>query len=195
MKGKSQSKKEPAVQAIGIGASIGGPAAIAEILGEMPNTLPIPIFIVQHIIPEFTEDFIRWLQGQTKLIVRPAKDGEIAKAGTVYIPVKGCQIEIKRGGLLSLKNIPNQPSIDCLFKSLAETYASHCIGVILTGMGNDGAEGLFAMKLKGALTIAQDEESCIVFGMPKEAILLGAASQVLPLNKIAAVLKEQIEGT
>lgn len=183
------------IKAIGIGASLGGPTALVKILQGLSDTFSVPIFVVQHIIPGFTPDFIQWLQERTKLRICLAKNGEMAMPGWVYVAADACQMGVKKGGIISLVNIPipvKQPSIDYLFKSLAETCQSHCIGVILTGMGNDGAEGLLAMKQQGALTIAQDEESCLVFGMPKEAILLGAVSQVLPLNRIAPMLNAQV---
>lgn len=186
---KLESKQE--IQAVGIGASLGGPLAIAKILEDLPASFPAPIFIVQHIVAGFTENFIRWLQERSKLKITSAKDGEKAKPGYVYIAADNCQMKIVKGDLISLDNSAKsgiQPSVGHLFKSLAETYGPHCVGVILTGMGKDGAKELLMMKQKGAYTIAQDEESCLMFGMPKEAILLGAAERVLPLNMIAETL-------
>lgn len=187
----SQIEPHTEIKAIGIGASLGGPLAIAKILEELPISFPVPIFIVQHIVAGFVENFIRWLQERSKLRIYLAKDGEVAKPGCVYIAADRCQMKIKKGGVISLVHTftPGlQPSVGILFKSLADTYDSHCIGVILTGMGRDGAAELLIMKQKGAYTIAQNEESSVMFGMPKEAILLGAARQVLPLNSIASTL-------
>lgn len=186
---------ESEIKAVAIGASLGGPLAICEILSELPSTFPVPIFIVQHIVAGFTEGFVRWLQGRSKLHVCLAKDKERAKPGTVYIAADNFQMEVNKGGVISLVNgAPDgrQPSIASLFKSVAENYGPSSIGVILTGMGRDGAQELLQMKQKGALTIAQDEESCLMFGIPKEAILLGAARYILPLNKIANTLTKLV---
>ncbi len=183
---KAELKTE--IKAVGIGASLGGPLAIAKILEELPPTFPVPIFIVQHISVGFSQDFINWLQERSRLRICAAKEGEKARPGCVYIAADACQMKVKEGGLISLDYTitPNiQPSISHLFKSLVDTYGSHCIGVILTGMGKDGAEELLTMRQNGAYTIAQDEESSVMFGMPKEAILLGAAREILPLNMIA----------
>lgn len=179
------------IKAIGIGASLGGPLAIAKILNDLPADFPVPIFIVQHIAAGFVSEFIRWLQRQSKLQIHPAKHGEKARPGHVYIAADACQMEIKYGDLISLDytTTPHiQPSVDHLFRSLAHTYGPHCVGVLLTGMGRDGAAEMLTMKKKGAYTIAQDEASCLMFGMPKEAIALGAAQQILPLNMISAML-------
>lgn len=179
------------IKAVGIGASLGGPLAIAKILEELPFSFPVPIFIVQHIAAGFSEDFIIWLQERSQLRIYLAKNKETAKPGCVYIAADACQMEIKNEGVISLDYTNTsgiQPSVGHLFKSLADVYGPHCIGVILTGMGRDGAAELLVMKKRGAYTIAQDEESCLMFGMPKEAILLGAACQVLPLNMIASAL-------
>lgn len=184
------------IKAVGIGASLGGPLAIAKILDDLPSSFPVPIFIVQHIVAGFTENFIKWLQERSNLQINQAKDGEKAKPGCVYIAADGCQMEIKNGDLISLDYTQNsafQPSVGRLFKSLAATYGSHCIGVILTGMGKDGAAELLTLKQKGAYTIAQDEESSLMFGMPKEAILLGAVNKVLPLNMIACTLNALVK--
>jgi len=191
---KTVEKRE--IKAVGIGASLGGPLAIAQILEELPASFPIPIFIVQHIAVGFSDEFIRWLQGRSKLQIYSARDGEIAKPGCVYIGADASQMHIKHGDVISLdySTIPStQPSVNHLFKSLADTYGPHCVGVILTGMGRDGAKELLNMKKNGAYTIAQDEASCLMFGMPKEAILLDAVREILPLNMIAARLIELVE--
>lgn len=182
---------EKNIEAIGIGASLGGPIAIAQILKELPSSFPVPIFIVQHIVPGFTKNFAQWLQGQSKLHVAIATHGEIAKPSCVYIAPDGCQMEIKAGGVISLNSdtpLERYAPINSLFKSMAKTYNSHCVGVILTGMGKDGTAGLLSMKQNGAITLAQNEESSLIFGMAKEAISSGSVSQVLPLDVIASTL-------
>lgn len=175
--------------AVAIGASLGGPLAIAQILSELPEDFSVPIFVVQHIAAGFTDGFIKWLQDRTKLKVLAVKDGLNAKAGHVYVAIDGYQMIVKKGNHISLEVSEHvQPSINILFKSISQAYGPNAIGILLTGMGRDGAEGLLAMKQKGGVTIAQDKESSIVFGMPKEAIQLGAATKVLPLNAIASTL-------
>lgn len=183
------------IQAVGIGASLGGPVALGKILEDLPASFPVPIFIVQHIAAGFTEDFIKWLQDHSKLPIYAAKNGTIAMPGCVYIAADASQMEVKKGGVIVLENAKSagiQPSVASLFKSLANTYGARCIGVILTGMGKDGAEELLHMKQQGAYTIAQDEESCLMFGMPKEAIKLGAAREILPLNLIGPTLNSLV---
>lgn len=191
---KIEQRKE--IRAVGIGASLGGPVAISKILEDLPASFPVPIFIVQHIAIGFTEDFIRWLQEKSKLRIYAAKDGEKAKPGCVYIAIDECQMEVKKGDIISLDYTSKstiQPSAARLFKSLANTYGANCAGVILTGMGKDGAAELLMMKQMGAYTIAQDEKSSLMFGMPKEAILIEAACEVLPLNLIASALNTLVE--
>lgn len=184
-------EKHAEIKAIAIGASLGGPLAICEILKALPHEFPVPLFIVQHIAAGFTEGFVKWLQEYCKLPVYLAKDKELAKPGCVYVAADSLQMEIKKGNVISLADHAEsklQPSVGHLFKSMAETYGPAGVGVILTGMGKDGARELLLMKQKGAYTIAQDEESCLMYGMPKEAILLGAAKHILPVQKIARTL-------
>lgn len=193
----SEKKKQHKVKAVAIGASLGGPIAICEILSALSDKFPVPIFIVQHIAAGFTDGFVRWLQEHSRLRICLAEHQGKALPGCVYVGADSLQMEVKKGNLISLADpLQNklQPSVGCLFKSMADTYGSECIGVILTGMGRDGAKELLLMKQKGAYTIAQDEESCLMFGMPKEAILLGAAEQVLPLQKIADTLNTLVMG-
>lgn len=182
--------KEFDIKAVGIGASLGGPLAISQILSELPPSFPVPIFIVQHMALGFAEGFAKWLQQKTPLKVVLAKDKEQAIPGFVYIGADNCQLEVQKGGFISLKPNPekSQASIGRLFQSMASCYGSHAAGVILTGMGRDGAMELLQMKQKGAYTIAQDEASCVMYGIPKEAVLLGAARRILPLDKIAHFL-------
>lgn len=188
-------KQQEKIKAIGIGASLGGPVAICKILSELSPTFPVPIFVVQHIAKGFTESFARWLQSSSKLRVCIAQDQEKAQPGFVYVAGDNHHMEVKKGDIISLSDheeTKHQPSIGRLLQSMADTYGAHCAGVLLTGMGSDGAKELLVMKRKGAYTIAQDEESCVMFGIPKEAILLGAAKHVVPLEKIAHVLNDLV---
>lgn len=186
------SMPKTAVEAVAIGASLGGPLAIAAILAEMPPAISVPLFIVQHISSGFTEGFVRWLQGHCALPVSLACDGVQALPGHVYVAPDHCHLEIANQNKIFLDKTPTpglQPSVSRLFASMARTYGPRCIAVLLTGMGRDGAAELLALRNAGAYTIAQDESSCIMFGMPKAAIELGGAVAVLPLNQIAPMLK------
>lgn len=179
------------VEAVAIGASLGGPAAISVIISQLPASFPVPIFIVQHIARGFTPGLVSWLQGYTVLPVHLAEQDLQAQPGCIYVAPDGYHMEIKNGGIINLTSTPDdglRPSVGRLFKSMAETYGARAIGVILTGMGKDGAKELFHMRKAGAQTIAQDADSCIVFGMPQEAIALGAAQHIIPLNMIAEAL-------
>lgn len=184
-------KDLPTVNAIAIGASLGGPQAIAKILAELPSSFPVPIFIVQHIAVGFVDGFIKWLQNHCRLSITLASNYKVALPNHIYIAPDKFHMEVKKGNIIYLDSSPPyspQPAIGRLFCSMAHTYGPHGVGVILTGMGKDGAQDLLLMKQKGAYTIAQDEKSCVMFGIPREAITIGAATQVLPLEKIALAL-------
>lgn len=176
---------------IAIGASTGGTQAIAEVLQSLPDTMP-PIVIVQHMPPRFTGYFAERLNGSCALRVREAKDGDVLSPGTVLIAPGGQQTEIV-GSAANYRvkvyegepvNL-HRPSVDVLFDSAAAAVHANALGVILTGMGGDGARGLTAMRRRGALTIAQDEATSLVFGMPERAIREGGVCEVLPLDRVA----------
>jgi len=179
---------------IAIGGSTGGPAAIVEILRGLPPGFPIPILLVIHIGDLFSATFAEWLDGQSTLRVRYARDGEtlpaLGQAGVVMAP-SGLHLVVQRGKLrLTSDRERNscRPSVDVLFESLAKELGGETAACLLTGMGRDGAAGLLALRHAGALTIAQDEASSVVFGMPGEAVEMGAVDRVLPLDQIAAAL-------
>lgn len=182
------------VRIIAIGGSTGGPAAIVEILRGLPTGFPVPILLVIHIGDPFGAAFADWLDGQTTMRVRYAKDGEplpmLGQAGVVMAP-PGLHLVVQHGKL-RLSSGPERnscrPSVDVLFESLAQELGAQTTACLLTGMGRDGASGLLALRRAGAMTLAQDEATAVVFGMPKEAILIGAAKQVLALDQIAAAL-------
>ena len=176
---------------IGIGASTGGVEALREVLTELPSSMP-PILIAQHMPPGFTETFARRLDSICSMTVKQAEDGEAACGGVAYIAPGGRHLMLARGRtgyLLRVTDDPpvnrHRPSVDTLFRSIAKTAGSQSVGVILTGMGADGAEALLELSRTGAFTIAQDEASCVVFGMPRQAIALGAAREVLALSEMA----------
>lgn len=177
-----------------IGASTGGPAAVAEILSRIPVSFPLPILIVLHMIAEFAAGFVEWLDGASNVRVRYAVDGEAlpgACAGKVILAPPDRHLEVI-GKRLRLTTGPERhscrPSIDVLFESIAREYGPCGIGCLLTGMGTDGAEGLLKIRSSGGFTIAQDQPTSVVFGMPREAIRLGAAETVLSLRDICPAL-------
>jgi two-component system, chemotaxis family, protein-glutamate methylesterase/glutaminase len=188
------SQRAGRVRAIAIGVSTGGPAALIEILRGLPQAFPLPILLVIHIGTPFAAAFAEWLGGQSPVRVAYARDGEPLPApgvGAVLMAPPDRHL-VLRQGRLRLTQDPQRhscrPSVDTLFFSLAQELAAECAACLLTGMGKDGAEGLLAVRRAGGRTIAQDEATSVVFGMPREAILLGAAEQVLPLEKIASAL-------
>jgi two-component system chemotaxis response regulator CheB len=183
---------------IAIGASTGGPAAIVDVFGELPADFPVPILLVIHISEPFSSAFAEWLDGQTKLRVRYARNGEPIPArgdtGVLMAP-PGSHL-VAAHGHLCLQNTPERnscrPSIDVLFESLARYRGAETVACLLTGMGKDGAAGLLALRHAGALTLAQDEASSVIFGMPREAIEIGAAERVLPLDQFSSALLEAV---
>jgi two-component system chemotaxis response regulator CheB len=180
------------IRMIAIGASTGGPPVIQAILAGLPKNFPVPITIVQHITQGFTAGFASWLSDTTGLIVRVPENGENCMPGKVYVAPDNAHMAVDHGGRILLNNDPPdnglKPSIAHLFSSIARVFREKAVGVLLTGMGRDGAEGLKMMRDMGAATIAQDRESSIVFGMNGEAVRLGAAQYVLPPERIAGAL-------
>ncbi|AGX42990.1 protein-glutamate methylesterase/protein-glutamine glutaminase [Clostridium saccharobutylicum] len=175
---------------IAIGASTGGTEALREILQKMPPSAP-PIIIVQHMPQHFTKSFAQRLNQICAIEVKEAEDKEILSPGKALIAPGNMHMELRRSGAVYYVQLHNgpmvyhqRPSVDILFNSVAKYAGRNAIGVILTGMGKDGAAGLLNMKNEGAYTIAQDEKSCVVFGMPKEAIEMGAANKIVSLNYI-----------
>ena len=179
---------------IAIGASTGGTEAIASVLTRLPAGSPA-IVITQHIPAGFSRAFAQRLNDLCRFEVKEAEDGDEARAGRALIAPGDFHMLVRRAGgqyQVTVKGGPRvcyqRPSVDVLFQSVAEAAGRHAVGALLTGMGSDGAQGLLAMRRNGARTMAQDEASCVVFGMPREAIRLDAAQQVLPLPRIADAL-------
>jgi two-component system chemotaxis response regulator CheB len=188
-------------QVIAVGASTGGTQALESLLSGLPVNCP-PVLIVQHMPEAFTGKFAKRLDGLCRISVREARDGDSVLPGTALIAPGGLHMRMVRGPsgfLVRLGGEPNtahRPSVDELFESVAATARARAIGVIMTGMGADGARGLLAMRRAGAHTFAQDEESCVVFGMPKEAIARGGVERVLPLGSLArAVIQSASKGS
>lgn len=181
-----------------IGSSTGGPAALHKILSGLPKNFPLPILIVQHISFGFVDGLASWLNDACALSVQVAKLGERVEPGKVYIAPDDQHMTLDRFYRISLNAAPpmggHRPSVTVLFQSAAAAFGASTLAVILTGMGADGAIGMKALHDAGAITIAQDQSSCVVFGMPKEAIALGAIQNVVPLDKIAGKIQELIAG-
>jgi two-component system chemotaxis response regulator CheB len=179
-----------AASAIGMCASTGGPHALSTILQELPDSFAVPILVVQHMTAGFTEGLVHWLADCIPLPVRMAEDGAAPEAG-VWVAPEGADLGLARTGRLALDTTSppglHRPSADALLQSLAESAGRNAVAVVLTGMGRDGSAGVTAVRSAGGLTIAQDEQTSTVFGMPKAA-LEGGAELVLPLNEIAAHL-------
>lgn len=183
-----------APQIVVIGASTGGPPALQTILSQLPGNFPLPILCVQHISAGFLPGLVSWLAAHCQVKIEIARPGEVPQPGCVYFPPENTHLIIDRKGRLQASNEPplegHRPSVTVTFRSAAEIYGDAAIGVLLTGMGRDGGEGMQAMAQAGALTIAQDEATCVVFGMPRDAVERGAARAVLPIGDIARALIE-----
>ncbi|MFZ4397731.1 MAG: chemotaxis protein CheB, partial [Kiritimatiellia bacterium] len=181
-----------AIQVVAIGASTGGPPVIRRILNGLPKDYPVPMLVVQHIAAGFLGGMVDWLRRTTPLPVQMAVHGAIALPGNVYLAPDGSHMGIMPGGriLLSKDDAENglRPAVSFLFRSVANVCAARAVGVLLTGMGRDGADELKLLKDKGAVTIAQDAETSVIHGMPGEAIRLGAALYTFPPEQIAAML-------
>jgi two-component system chemotaxis response regulator CheB len=190
---------------LAIGASTGGTQAIESVLRSLPTTSP-GMLIVQHMPEEFTTTFAQRLNQICQMEVREARDNDHVGPGVALVAPGNRHMLLQQSGaryLVRIKNGPavnhQRPSVDVLFQSVARSAGSNAIGVLLTGMGADGAKGLLEMHEKGAYTLAQDEETCVVFGMPKEAIRLGAVDDVVPIQHIpraiVSFLQTQEKGT
>jgi two-component system chemotaxis response regulator CheB len=172
---------------LAIGASTGGPKAVMSIIKTLPRDFSGAVFIVQHISSGFARGFAHWLDLESHIRVRLAETGDVPTTGTALVAPTDCQMILEKGAV-KIIDAPAvnccRPSIDVFFESLAPPRGGDTVGLLLTGMGRDGARGLLRLKESGAFTIAQNEESCAVFGMPKAAIALNAADEVLPLETI-----------
>ncbi len=181
------------LELVSIGISTGGPNALAEVIPRLPANLRVPVVIVQHMPPVFTAALADSLDKKSKVSVKEAEDGELLKPGWVYIAPGGRQMRLvgkAAGTAVELTDDPPEnhcrPAADYLFRSISKIYGNRALGVIMTGMGSDGVLGLRLMKRRGAPVIAQDKETCVVYGMPMEAYKAGITDMVLPLDKIAS---------
>jgi len=186
----------PIAELFAIGCSTGGPKALQDLLPAIPKGLPVPCLIVQHMPASFTKPFAERLNSICQVEVKEAENGETARPGTVYIAPGGIHLNYRqRGaqGILELNPEPasslHRPSVDVMFQSIAQECSKQVLAMILTGMGSDGAKGMELLKAKGAHTLAEAEESCIVYGMPKAAFERGCVDQVAPLQDLAGIVK------
>jgi two-component system response regulator WspF len=177
---------------VAIGASAGGPAALATLLGRLPANFAAGVIVVQHVDDAFAPGMATWLDQQTSLSVRLAQAGERPRAGVVLLAGGNRHLRVEASGRCLYTDEPTQavyrPSIDVFLQSVAENWRARAVGVLLTGMGRDGAAGLGAMRSQGFITIAQDRATSAVYGMPKAAAEAGAASEILALPTIAPQL-------
>ena len=192
--GPSSAPVLPRPRIVAIGASTGGPQALRTILAQLPIDFPAPILCVQHISDGFLGGLVEWLANQCAMPVKIAQSGEQPLPGTVYFPQEGTHLEIDKSGRLVCSHTApvdgHRPAVTATFRSVADYCGEAAIGILLTGMGSDGAHGMQEIFEAGGITIAQNEETSVVFGMPKQAIALGAVKYVLPVQKIAFMLPE-----
>ena len=186
----------PPTKLVAIGISTGGPQALEFLLAQLPPDFPGSIVIVQHMPDGFTEMFARRLDELCSLRVKEAQSGDVLQAGRVLVCPGSRHMKVKRltmGDIVVLSDEPrvngHRPSVDVLFQSVAQEFGPQAIAALMTGMGDDGAEGLGAVKKAGGMTIAQSEESCVVFGMPKAGIERGYATRVVALDVLSSTLQ------
>lgn len=184
------------IRVVAIGASTGGPQALHKIIAQLPANLPVPVICTQHISKGFLQGLVDWLDSECKVKVKIAQVGEIPTPGTVYFAPDNNHLEIDdRGRFIygsPLLVDGHCPSVTVSFRSVAKFYGRAAMSILLTGMGKDGAAGMQAVAQAGGITIAQDEKTCVVFGMPSEAISLGVAQHVLPIQDIAPWLLKKV---
>lgn len=191
-----ESRVTPPIELVAIGISTGGPPALQAVLPQLPGDFPVPILVVQHMPPGFTRSLAERLDKLSSVRVKEAEQGERLEPGTVYIAPAGWHLTLKsdaRGKTVQLIDSSDsktwhKPSVDVMMASVAATFGSRALGLIMTGMGNDGTAGAGAMKRVGAPIWAQDEETCVVYGMPRAVYESGVVDRVLPLPRIATEL-------
>lgn len=183
---------------VGITASTGGPQALLEIFKTLPKNFSVPVVVVLHISPGFVEGFVEWLNQNSNLYAKVAQNDEALKPGTVYLAPAELQIRVNESGKIELRKEPpvggHCPSGTVLLQSMARSLGRKGLGIVLTGMGRDGADGLRSIRAAKGHTIVQDEESSMIFGMPKAAIELNAADEIVPLNEIAERMMRWVAG-
>lgn len=202
--GAVRSIKAPArrdFQAMILGISTGGPFALLNMIPQLPDNFPLGIAVVQHMPPRFTHSLAERINSMSNLTVKEAEEGDILEAGIILIAPGGKHLTFKRSGsqvLAHISDLPSstlyRPSADVMMTSAVETFSGPLLGVIMTGMGKDGLEGLRLLKKKGGYIVAQNEESCVVYGMPKAVVDDGIADAIVPLDEIASILYQTCTG-
>jgi two-component system chemotaxis response regulator CheB len=201
---RNQRHSATKAEIVGIGVSTGGPRALSLMLPSIPPDLNVPILIVQHMPPIFTESLARSLDSKCSIEVREAVDGEILKPNIALIAPGGKQMKVVAGAdgknrIIRITDDPPEnsckPSVDYLFRSIAEHYVGRAAGVIMTGMGSDGSLGLDMMNRNGSIIIAQDAASCVVYGMPKKPVEDGIVDVIAPLDKLAEAICRAVKGS
>lgn len=190
---KIEVTKTELLKIVAVASSTGGPPALLQTLGKLPHDFSAGILVVQHIADGFIEGLADWLNEKSKIVVKLAEDGEKIRPGVVLIAPSDFHMVVKKGNTIGLNKEPPikglRPAADILFYSVAKYYGGKAMGVILTGMGKDGAKGLMAIKEAGGRTIAQDKNSCVIYGMPRTAVESGAADEIVSINLIAEKMK------
>lgn len=190
-------------EVVGIGISTGGPKALAQMMPQLPGDINVPILIVQHMPAIFTQSLAKNLDSKCSFDVKEALDGESIRANKAYIAPGGKQMKIVAGAdgksrIIRITDDPPEnsckPSVDYLFRSLSQHYVGRSAGVIMTGMGSDGSLGLKLMKRTGSFIVAQNEATCVVYGMPKEPVENGIVDVIAPLDKIAEIITNAVKG-
>ena len=187
-------------KSIAIGISTGGPLSLQKVIPNFSGRLNVPIFIVQHMPPKFTQSLANRLNGMSKLDVKEAAEGEIVKKGTVYIAPGGHQLKVRKNNMGNVvvhisenpSNVLHKPSVDVMMESVLSIYGKDTLGIIMTGMGHDGLNGIKQLKSLGGHCIAQDEQSCVVYGMPKAVVDENLADVVASLEKIPEIVNMAI---
>jgi two-component system chemotaxis response regulator CheB len=187
-------------KAVALGISTGGPLSLQKVIPHLSEKIKTPIFIVQHMPPKFTRSLADRLNNMSKVRVKEAENGEVVQAGTVYIAPGGFHLNL-RSGIGNEKKIAiveepsntlHRPSVDVMMSSVIKAYGKYTLGVIMTGMGHDGTEGVKELKKLGGYCLAQDEATCVVYGMPKSVVDLGLADQIAPLEKIPFIINDAV---
>ena len=189
------------IEIVAIGTSTGGPAALQAVLTRLPADFPVPIIVAQHMPPGFTAPLAQRLNGMSPLNIREGVHGEVLRPGTVYFAPAGKQMQVQSRGSQLFLNIGDEtpiatlyhPSVDVMFLSLAKEVGKGTLGVVMTGMGSDGLKGMREIKAKGGFAIAEAEETCVVYGMPRSIVEAGLANRVVPLGEIARNILECVQ--
>jgi two-component system chemotaxis response regulator CheB len=187
------------ISIVAIGSSTGGPRALLDILPRLPKDFPCPIVIAQHMPPNFTGPFAQRLNQISNITVKEAEEGEGLKPGVAVVAPGNGHMRVRRANGRTVISISEhkedfiyRPSVDALMSSVAEFFPGRALGVILTGMGSDGLKGLIRLKKTGGRILAQDEESCVVYGMPKAVVNAGIADEILAIDEIASEIVNSV---